>query len=233
MSKLMRHDARGEAERVTHLVQVVAELTNERFFGAWTGQEPSIGRQRIEGAKESEALDEFTNKRIHRDHAFCFELAERHMNRPLIRAGGAEAIEGQIGALADAHAGVANQQKGIAAQIIAAEELLLQELILLCGERAWKSLREARNVLAADQMGEFRKLFRPSQFVEDAAQSDEPVDIGCGRQRRRLRVQARHPAEDVWLAAQLVQATAPRDERRRDRSGSCGQSRGSDESFPD
>ena len=85
------------------------------------------------------------------------------------------------------------------------EELLLQELILLCGERAWKSLREARNVLAADQMGEFRKLFGPSQFVEDGAQSDEQVDIGCGRERRRLRAQAGHPAEDVGITAQLVE----------------------------
>ncbi len=63
MSKLVRHDARGEAERVTDLVQVIAELTNERFFGERASQEPSIGGQRIEGAKESEALDEFTNKR--------------------------------------------------------------------------------------------------------------------------------------------------------------------------
>jgi len=29
----MRHNAGSEAERVTHLVQVVAELANERFFG--------------------------------------------------------------------------------------------------------------------------------------------------------------------------------------------------------
>jgi hypothetical protein len=53
MAKLMRHDARGEAERVTYLVQIVAELTNERFFSARVSQEPFIGRQRIEGAKES------------------------------------------------------------------------------------------------------------------------------------------------------------------------------------
>ncbi len=188
------------------LMQVITKATNERFFGARTGQEPSIGRQRIKGTKESEALDEFTHKGIHGDHPFRFEFAERHMNRPLIRAGGAKAVEGQIGALADAHAGVANQQKGIATQIIAAEELLLQKLILLCGERTWKSLREARNVLAADQMSEFRKLFGPRQFVEDGAQSDEPVDIGCSRERRHLRAQARHPAEDVGLTAQLVQA---------------------------
>ena len=128
------------------------------------------------------------------------------MNRPLIRAGGAQAVEGQIGTFTDAHAGVANQQKGIATQVVAAEEFLLQEFILFCRERTWKSLREARNVLAADQMGEFRKLFGPSQLVEDAAQSDKPVDTGCGRERRCLRTQAGHPAEDVRFTAQLVQA---------------------------
>ncbi len=190
---------------MTDLVQVIAELTNERFFGERAGQEPSIGGQRIEGAKESQALDEFTDKRIDGDHAFGLQLAERHVNRPLIRAGGAETIAGQIGALTDAHTGVTNQQKSIAAQIVAAEELLLEELILLCGERTGESLRETRNVLGADQMGEFRKLFGPSQLVEDAAQMDEQVDTGCRRQRRRLRAQARHPAEDVGIAAQLVE----------------------------
>jgi len=86
----------------------------------------------IKRTKESEALDEFTHKGIHGDHTFCFEFAEWHMNRPLIRAGRTKAVGGQIGTLTDAHAGVANQQKGIATQIVAAEELLLQELILLC-----------------------------------------------------------------------------------------------------
>ena len=151
-----------------------------------TGQEPSIRRQRIKGAKESEAMDEFAHKGIHGDHPFRFEFAERHVNRPLTRAGGAKAVEGQIGALTDAHAGVANEQKGVAAQIIAAAELPLQKLILLGRERTWQSLRDARNVLAADQMSEFRKLFGPSQFVQDGAQSDEPVEVGGSRQRRPL-----------------------------------------------
>ena len=127
MAKLVRDDASEKAKRVADLMQIITELTNECLFAARTGQEPSIGRQQIEGTKESEALDEFTHKRIHGDHTFCFELAERHVNRPLIRAGGAKAIEGQIGALTDAHAGVANQQKGVAAQIIAAAKFLLQE----------------------------------------------------------------------------------------------------------
>src|SRR6266478_2779692 len=155
MSTLVRDDAGGKAERVTDLMQVIAELTNECFFAARTGQEPSIGRQGIKGTKELEASDEFTHKGIHGDHTFCFEFAEGHVNGRLIRAGGAQAVEGQIGTFTDAHAGVANQQKGIATQIVAAEE-----------------------------MGEFRKLFGPSQLIEDAAQSDKQVDTGCGREWR-------------------------------------------------
>ena len=169
MAKLVGDDAGGKAKRVADLMQVITKLTNQRFFGARTGQKPSIGRQGIKGTKESEAPDEFTHKGIHGDHTFCFEFAERHVNCPLIRAGGAKAVEGQIGTLTDAHAGVANQQKDVAAQIIAQAEFLLQEFILFCREWTWKSLREARNVLAADQMSEFRKLFGPSQFVEDAS----------------------------------------------------------------
>ena len=72
------------------------------------------------------------------------------------------------------------------AAVVAAEKLLLEELILLCRERARQSSGEARNVLTADQMGESRKLFRPSQFIEDAAQMDEEVDTGCRCQRRLL-----------------------------------------------
>ena len=56
MTKLMRNDAWRQAEGVAELMQVITELTNERFFGAGAGQEPSIGRQRIRGTKESELM---------------------------------------------------------------------------------------------------------------------------------------------------------------------------------
>ena len=170
----------------------------------WASQQETIGGQRIEGAKETQALDEFTNKTIDRDHAFLLKFAERDMHGPLIRAGGAEAIVGQIGALADAHAGVTDQQKSIPAEIVAAEQLLIEELILLSGEGAWQSFGEPRNVLGADQMGEFRKRLCPSQFLEDRAQMNEQVVAGSGGQRGRLRAQAIHPAEEVGIAAQLI-----------------------------
>src|SRR5262245_43198178 len=71
----------------------------------------------VQGTKESEAVDEFAHKGIHGDHPFRFEFTQRHLNRPLARAGGEKAVKGQIGALTDAHAVVTNQQKGVATQI--------------------------------------------------------------------------------------------------------------------
>ena len=62
---------------------------------------------------------------------------------------------------------MADQQKNIAPEIVAVTELLLEELILLCREWPWESLRRPGNVLATDQMSEVRTLFHPSQFVED------------------------------------------------------------------
>ena len=129
---------------MTDLVQVVAELAHQSLLGGRASQQEAIGGQRIEGAKEAQALDEFTNETIHRDQAFFLQFAERDMHGPLIRAGGAEAIVGQIDALADAHAGVTDQQKRIPAEIIAAEQLLIEKLILLRGQRARQSFGEPR-----------------------------------------------------------------------------------------
>ena len=66
-----------------------------------------------------------TNKGVDRDHALGFQLSERNVNRPSIRAGIMEAIIGKIGTFPDAHSGVAYQQQDIGGQIIAAEQFLL------------------------------------------------------------------------------------------------------------
>jgi hypothetical protein len=49
-------------------------------------------------------------------------------------------------------------------------------------------LREAENILAAEQMSQFGQLLGPGEFVENAAQMDEQIDTGCRHQRRSLRV---------------------------------------------
>ena len=68
----------------------------------------SLG-SRSQRAKEAQRPDELADKRIHRDQPFGFQFSERHMDGPLIRASGTEAVRCEIGALTDAHASVANQ----------------------------------------------------------------------------------------------------------------------------
>ena len=110
---------------MANLMKIVAELSNERFFAARPRQKKPIVGQLFQRAKEAQPLDELADKRIHWDQSFGFQLAEGHMNGPLIWACAAEAVRCEIGALADAHASVADQQENIPTQVVAAEELLL------------------------------------------------------------------------------------------------------------
>ena len=131
VTQLMRNDAAGMPAAAQTSCRYAAELANEGLPGCGTGQQTAIGGQRIERAEEAKTLDQFTDEGIDRDHAFGFQLAERHVNRPLIRAGGVETIEGEIDGFADAHAGVAEQQEDVGAEIVAAQQFLLEQLILL------------------------------------------------------------------------------------------------------
>ena len=106
----MRDDARRKTEFMTDLMEIIAELANERLLSARPpGQEELIIGELFQRAKEAQRPDELADKRIHRDQPFGFQFFERHMDGPLIRASGTEAVRCEIGALTDAHAGVANQ----------------------------------------------------------------------------------------------------------------------------
>jgi hypothetical protein len=131
---LVRDDACGDAESVADLMQVVSELADESELSCWTCQQSSIWRQRIEGAEEAESLDKFCDEGIAGDQAFSLEFTEGDMKSPLIWACRTQAIERQVCTLSDAHAGAAQQQKDVSSQIVAAQELLFEELILFCGE---------------------------------------------------------------------------------------------------
>ena len=82
--ELMRHDPGGESEGMTDLVQVIAKLMKDCLLAVPAGQQSPVGGQRIEGAKESQAMDEITDQRINRNHALRFQFAERDMYGPLI-----------------------------------------------------------------------------------------------------------------------------------------------------
>ena len=182
----MWNDTGGQAGRVTGQMQVIAETREKRYSRAMPCQEPSVVRQRIQGAEEAQSMNEITDESINRNHAFRFEFAQRYVDRPLVRAYGVQAVIREVNTLADAHAGMAQQQEDICGKIVAAHQLLLQELILLCGKRTRQALRCARNIFAPYHVSKFSKLVRPGQLVQDGAQSDQASDAGCRSQRRSL-----------------------------------------------
>ncbi len=142
---------------------------------------------------------------------FCATSKEsmRYVDCPLVPAYGVQAIIREVNTLADAHAGMAKQQEDISGKIVATQQLLLQEVIMFRGERTGQTLWRARNILAPYQVSKFSKLVRPSQLVQDGAQSDEASDAGCGGQRWGLCAHARHPSKDVRIAVQLFEAGNP------------------------
>ncbi len=115
-----------------HLVEVIPQLTNQGVLAMGARQQSAIWRQWIEGTEKAQALHKLTHKYVYRHHSFRLELAQRNVNRPAIRADIAKALIGEIDTFTNAHTGMAQQQKDVGRQIVAAEQLLLDELILLC-----------------------------------------------------------------------------------------------------
>ncbi len=121
VAKLMRHNAREQAGGMADLVPVIAQLTDESFFGMRSWQQHAIGGEWIERSKEAKTLNQFTDEGVHRDHSFGLELAQRDLDCPLIRADGMQTVAAQIGAFTDPHAGMTDEEKGICPQIVAAK----------------------------------------------------------------------------------------------------------------
>jgi hypothetical protein len=119
----------------------------------------------------------------------------------------AETVIREIDALTDAHAGRAEEEEDISAEIVAAHERLQEELILLGGERPWQSVRRAWDILVQQQVGQFSEVSGANQLMEDGAQREEPSDAGCRGQRRILGAQVCHPSEDMRIAAQLFETS--------------------------
>src|SRR5262245_9508132 len=107
VSKLMGNDTGGNADRSCSIGQIRSQLFDQGLLAFVACQEPAVSGEEVERAKEAQALDEFTYKRVHGDYSFWLQLAEWHMNRPAVGAQIVEAIIGEVGAFSDAHAGMA------------------------------------------------------------------------------------------------------------------------------
>jgi len=66
-------------------------------------------------------VDDPTDEVVDGNEPLRPQLAEGHMNGPLILADTAQTIERQIEALADAHAGVPQQQQSVADPVVASQ----------------------------------------------------------------------------------------------------------------
>jgi hypothetical protein len=75
------------------------------------------------------------------------------MNGPLVRSDGTQTIGRQVDAFANPHAGMTEQQQDSTEEIIAAKQLLLDELILFRGQWTWEAVLFSGNIIRTEKAG--------------------------------------------------------------------------------
>ena len=83
------------------------------------------------------------------------------MERPLSGSKQAQAVKGEIDTLADADAGIADEQQCVAGDIVAAQEFLLDEAILFGSQGTGKPGIGLRNVIGMEQADQRGPLVEP------------------------------------------------------------------------
>ncbi|MGA3212978.1 MAG: hypothetical protein ABSD20_16860 [Terriglobales bacterium] len=77
-------------------------------------------------------------------------------------------------------------------------------MVLLQGERARQTAFSSGNVIRDEQMGQGRELLGPGEFFQHTAQIDHIPGATDGTPRRVARSEEGQPAEEMWVAPQLV-----------------------------
>ena len=88
-------------------------------------------------------------------------------------------------------------------EVIAAPQFLLEEVILLAGERARETALLSGNIVRDEQMSQGWELLCPGEFFQHAAQVDRVPGATMGRQGRVARSEQRQPAEEMWITPEL------------------------------
>jgi len=101
---------------------------------------------------------------VDRHDTLSVELAQRHMERPLSGREGAETVKGEIGTLADPHAGVTDEQQRVADDIVAAQEFLLNEPILF-GKSTDEETEPRAEEHRRDETDEAERVFREAKLT--------------------------------------------------------------------
>ena len=205
VSKLVRDDAGGNSDRRHDFLECSAEPTNQHVTAARSRQKQTTSFGRSLRTQRTDPFDQLTDRGIHRNPAFRFELAQRHMDGPLVGAERAQTIHGEIDTFADAHAGVTQEQQDITSQVIAAQQFLLDQLILLRSQRTRQTVFLAGDIVTTEQMSKSRELLGPCEFFQHASQVDDVVRARDRGQWRVVGSQESQPTEDMGIAAQLIE----------------------------
>ena len=184
VAKLMGDDAGRNADGGGDLMHRSAELGAERHAATRAREKKAVSAARIVATQRSKTIHEPADEGIYRNKALGPQFAKGHMNAPLILADTAPTIRRQIEALADAHAGVPEEQQGVPVAIVAPQQFLLYQAILFGGQWPRQTAVLARDIVGAYESGQERDPFGPSQLFENTAQTDNIVGVshlGQGR----------------------------------------------------
>jgi hypothetical protein len=165
-------DGPCNAEGGSQFGQFGAEIAQQRAAVPAASQEQSVGRNGAQRSEEAQAVDKLADGIVDGHETLGVQLAERYMERPLSGRERAQAIEGEIDTFADADTSVADEQKNVAGDIVAAQELLLDEAILFRRHWTRKPGIGLRHVIGMEETDQGRKFAKPSQLLQQTAQRE-------------------------------------------------------------
>src|ERR1700731_4718055 len=83
--------------------------------------------------------------------SFGVQLAKRDMQRPPVVIKLSETVQGKMNAFSETDSGAPDEQQCIGVQVVDSPEFLLQQLIILWGERSGKVHGKPREILGENQ----------------------------------------------------------------------------------
>jgi hypothetical protein len=163
-----------------------------------TGESRGGGRT----AQGADPLHDPPHLGIGRDQAFRVQFAERDMKRPLFASHLPQAVQRQMNAFANADSRGPDEQEGIGVEIIGTAQFLLQEFILLRGERSGKIAGLWREVFSTNEIG-LNGVAIGGEIIQQPAELNEVSDASLVAQGRLPFTEPAEPAEQMGIAAQL------------------------------
>ena len=205
MSQPVWRHRTGAAGALARIGQRQPKILIKRAAGAARQQQPGglgqVGGGSL-GAQFQNRSNHMPDMGIGRNEAFGKQLANGHVQCPLVRSDLAQAIQRQIDAFADADSGGARQQQGKGVQAGAAAQFLLQEPVVFIGKRSGQIARKRGDIRIANEAVR-KRVAAAGEVVEQTAETDEAIDARLIGEGRILFAHAAEPGEQVRVAPQL------------------------------